>query len=164
MAKQQPMEIFMPPNVLKAKVGNGGIDAKVLKRAEQVIEEMKEEFEDWIVKDVENLSRARQAFEAQRTHATLNTLYRAAHDLRGQAATFDFPLVARVAHSLSNLTDGTGENNGAGLPMVLIDAHVDAIKLIVRDKIKDPSDRMGTVLASELEAKTNSYLEKHPAR
>jgi chemotaxis protein histidine kinase CheA len=164
MPKEQPMEIFMPPNVLKAKVGSGGIDAKVLKRAEQVIEDMKEEFEDWIVKDVENLSRARQAFEAQRTETTLNTLYRAAHDLRGQASTFDFPLVARVAHSLANLTDGTGNGTGAGLPMVLIDAHVDAIKLIVRDKIKDPANRMGTVLAGELEAKTNSYLEKHPAK
>jgi hypothetical protein len=28
MAKQQPIEIFMPPNILKAKVGSvaGGID------------------------------------------------------------------------------------------------------------------------------------------
>ena len=164
MPKEHPMEIFMPPNVLKAKVGSGGIDATVLKRAEQVIEDMKDEFADWIVKDVDHLSQARQAFEAQRTEKTLNTLYRAAHDLRGQASTFDFPLVARIAHSLATLTDGTGQGTGAGVPMVLIDAHVDAIRLIVRDKIKNPADRMGTVLASELETKTAAFLEKQPAR
>ena len=58
MAKEQPIEIFMPPNVLKAKVGGSGIlDLGAVKRAEAAIEELKEEFSEWIVIDVDHLDR-----------------------------------------------------------------------------------------------------------
>ena len=160
MAKQQPIEIFMPPNMLKAKVGGGtvtGLDLSAIKRAEQAIAELKEEFAGWIVEDVEKLGAARDAFAANRSAETFGTLYRAAHDLKGQGATFDFPLVARVAASLCKFTDGAGA--GASLPLNLIDAHVDAIRIIVRDKIKNPSDdRTANVLATELEAQVAAFL------
>ena len=164
MPKQQPIEIFMPPNVLKAKVGgSGGIDPNALKRAEQAIEEMKEEFADWIVKDVDNLATARNGFDAKRGEETLGALYRASLDLKGQATTFEFPIVARIANSLCRLTDGA-PNSGALLPMTLIDAHVDAIRVIVRDKIKDATNRVAVVLTTELETRVTEYLEKKPAR
>ena len=39
MAKEQPIEIFMPPNVLKAKVGGTGVlDLGAIKRAEAAID------------------------------------------------------------------------------------------------------------------------------
>ena len=160
MAKQQPIEIFMPPNMLKAKVGGGvgGLDLSAIKRAEAAIDELKEEFAGWIVEDVNKLTAARDAFAAKRTTDTFGTLYRAAHDLKGQGATFDFPLVARVAASLCKFTDGAGA--GESLPLNLIDAHVDAIKIIVRDKIKNPSDdRTANVLATELESQVKTFLQ-----
>ena len=159
MPKQQPIEIFMPPNVLKAKVGGGGgIDSSILKRAEQAIEGLKDEFAEWILKDVDRLTTARTAFEKDRKLDNFNALYRAALDLKGQGTTFDFPLVARVATSLTALTDGTGPTI---VPMALIDAHVDAIKVIVREKIKDPNDPVACVLASELEKKVADFLSKN---
>ena len=141
MAKQQPIEIFMPPNILKAKVGgSGGLDSPAIKRAEAAIEELKVEFAGWIIEDVNRLMETRNAYETQMDNDRLGNLYRAAHDLKGQATTFDFPLVARVASSLCKLTDDT--SYGLKLPLKLIDAHVDAIKVIVRDQIKDPSNKM----------------------
>jgi chemotaxis protein histidine kinase CheA len=164
MPKQQPIEIFMPPNILKAKVGgSGGIDPNALKRAEQAIEDMKEEFADWIVKDVDNLAAARSGFDKNRGEETLGTLYRSSLDLKGQATTFEFPMVARIAHSLCRLTDGAPDG-GKALPATLIDAHVDAIRVIVRDKIKDPTNPVAVVLATELEKKVGDYLEKQPPR
>ena len=161
MPKQPPIEIFMPPNVLKAKVGGGGsIDPAALKRAEQALDGLKDEFAEWIARDVERLTTARTAFEASRNPDTLSALYRAALDLKGQATTFDFPLVARVASSLASLTDLPNPATSSTLPMPLIDAHVDAIKLIVRDKIKDVADKMAGILASELEKKVAAHLEK----
>ena len=40
MARQQPIELFMPPNMLKAKVGGtyAGIDTAAIMRAEAAIE------------------------------------------------------------------------------------------------------------------------------
>lgn len=159
MSQEQPIEVFMPPNILKAKVGSGGLDPSAIKRAEQALEDLKGEFAGWMVKDVNRLSQMRNAYEAQRDHAGLSNLYRAAHDLKGQAATFDFPLVARVASSLCKLTDES--DHGGVLPMPLIDAHVDAIKIIVRDGIKDASNGMASVLARELERQVQAYIQKH---
>ena len=38
MKREDPIEIFMPPNILKAKAGgrHGGLDMGAIKRAEQV--------------------------------------------------------------------------------------------------------------------------------
>jgi chemotaxis protein histidine kinase CheA len=100
----------------------------------------------------------RREYEIQSDNAHLGNLYRAAHDLKGQATTFDFPLVARVASSLCKLTDDT--SYGLDLPVALIDAHVDAIKVIVRDGVKDPNNRTAIVLATELERQVGAFLEK----
>jgi chemotaxis protein histidine kinase CheA len=160
MANKQPIEIFMPPNILKAKVGgSGGLDPSAIKRAEAAIEELKVEFAGWIIEDVNRLMETRNEYETQMDNDRLGNLYRAAHDLKGQATTFDFPLVARVASSLCKLTDDT--SYGVVLPLPLIDAHVDAIKVIVRDGIKDPTNQVATVLAVELERQVGVFLEKN---
>jgi hypothetical protein len=159
MTDKHPIEVFMPPNMLKAKVGSGGLDSAAIKRAEQAFDELKHQFGDWIVEDVNRLVQRRDLYQALTNEATLSDLYRASHDLRGQAATFDFPMVARVAASLCKLTDDT--NYGLELPIALINAHVDAIKIIVRDAIKDPTDQMATALATEMERQVNAFLEKH---
>jgi len=119
MAKQQPIEIFMPPNILKAKgAGGGGLDHAAIQRAESAVEDLRDEFAVWILNDVKQLLDARDIYEKQVDVANLSNLYRTAHDLKGQASTFDFPLVARVASSLCKLTDDSklfGE-----LPLTLI--------------------------------------------
>jgi len=161
MANKRPIEIFMPPNVLKAKMGNGKLDLSAVKRAEQAINNLKSEFTGWVIHDVSRLAEAGQAYVKQSSPETLADLYRAAHDLKGQAATFDFPLIARVASSLCMLTDDT--SYGLPLPLGLIDAHIEAIKVIVRDDLKDPSDQTATELAAELEQQVAGFLEKHAA-
>ena len=161
MTNKRPIEIFMPPNVLKAKMGNGKLDLSAVKRAEQAIDNLKSEFTGWVIHDVSRLVEAGQAYVKQSNAETLADLYRAAHDLKGQAATFDFPLISRVASSLCMLTDDT--SYGLPLPPKLIDAHIDAIKVIVRDNLKDPSDQTATELATELETQVAGFLEKHAA-
>jgi chemotaxis protein histidine kinase CheA len=161
MAKQHPIEIFMPPNVLKAKVGGGGLDASVLERAEQAVAALKEEFGAWVAKDVARLAQARADYEKSPGERSFRELYRAAHDLRGQGTTFDFPLITRVATSLCALGDGM--EGGKPLPQKLIDAHVNAIHAVVRNDIRDPQDATASVLAAELERQVSAFLEKHGA-
>ena len=150
----------MPPNMLKAKVGTGGLSASMIKRAEAAIEELRGEFAAWIVDDVNRLVERRDRYQEQSNPDTLGDLYRASHDLKGQASTFDFPLVARVASSLCKLTD---EMTSGELPLPLINAHVDAIKVIVREGVKDPTHQTGTILAGELEKQVGALLGKQAA-
>src|SRR6202012_5537544 len=88
----------------------------------------------------------------QQTAETRGALYRAAHDLKGQALTFEHPFVARVASSLCRLLDGPVA------PMPLINAHVETVRLLVKQNIKDKADPTTTAVAMELEARVRQAL------
>jgi chemotaxis protein histidine kinase CheA len=160
MARQLPIEIFMPPNILKAKVGSaiGGIDMAAIKRAEAAMEILKVEFNDWLADDVARLAACRDGFAIQPSAAMRGDLFRAAHDLKGQAETFEYPMIARIASSLTKLIEGTQPSGEIALG--LIDAHVAAIRVVFRDKIKTPTDRIASVLVEELEARVTETLPK----
>jgi chemotaxis protein histidine kinase CheA len=154
MAKH-PIEIFMPPNMLKAKAGGtAGLDLAAIKRAESALKTLRTEFSMWIEADVARLMDCRNAFAAKKNADARGDLYRAAHDLKGQALTFEYPLVARVASSLCKLLDAPQTN----APLALIDAHVDGIRVIVRDKMKATGDKIAMVLAKELETRVGEFL------
>lgn len=147
MPKQQPIEIFMPPNMLKAKIGGTfvGLDMAAIKRGEAAMEELKSEFTDWMNADVERLGQCRDAYAAKPDDDSRGHLYRASHDLKGQARTFEFPFAARIASSLCKMLDaGTA-------PLKLVDAHVDAIRIVVARNMKHADDPVSLALASELE-------------
>jgi hypothetical protein len=158
MARQQPIELFMPPNMLKAKVGGSfvGIDMAAVNRAEAAMEALKSEFADWAQDDVRRLVAARDVFAANADTAARAGLLRAAHDMKGQAATFNYPLIARVAGSLSHLIHDLPENTE--LSLGLVDAHVNAIHVIYRDKVMDMSNKVALALSEELEARVAETL------
>jgi hypothetical protein len=158
MSRQQPIELFMPPNMLKAKVGGTfvGIDMAAVNRAEAAMENLKSEFAGWAQDDVRRLVAAREIFAANPTPAARAGLLRAAHDMKGQAATFNYPLIARVAGSLSHLIHDLPDD--ADLSLGLVDAHVNAIHVIYRDKVMDMSNKIALALAEELEARVLDIL------
>lgn len=154
MAKELPIEIFMPPNMLKAKVGGVGVglDMGAVKRAEAAMEELKAEFHDWINGDVAKLAEARDAYNAEHNEMTFGALYRTANDLKGQALTFEHPFIARVASSLCRLLESSSA------PMVLVNAHVETIRVLLRQNIQDKADPTTTMVAEELEERVKDAL------
>ena len=162
MKRDQPIELFMPPNMLKAKAGggHGGVDMAALKRAEQAMETLKSNFGDWLAEDVRVLVAARAAYataSAEPSSADARSaLLRAAHDIKGQAATFNYPLIARVAGSLSKLIGEVPENKA--LPLSLIDAHVNAIQVIHKQSMQNSGDQIALALCAELDARVDEIL------
>jgi len=158
MARKQPIELFMPPNMLKAKVGSGssGPDMAAIKRAEAAMEELKSEFSDWIAQDVLRLTAARARYAATPDAEARANLLRGAHDIKGQAPTYNYPLIARVAASLSRMI---GELPPTfALPLNLIDAHVTAIQVIHKNAMRDANDKTAQALCVELDARVNEVL------
>jgi len=160
MTKESPIEVFMPPNILKTKVGGtiAGLDMAAIKRAEAAMETLKVEFTDWIAKDIARLGEVRDAFAAAKAQGTGDDLFRASHDLKGQAATFEYPLIARVASSLCKLFDELKSHDA--IPHAIVDAHVDAIRVIFREKIKDISNHTALALVEALEARVREAVER----
>ncbi len=160
MARQQPIELFMPPNMLKAKAGGGfgGVDMGAIKRAEAAMDTLKSQFGGMAADGIQTLADARQAYAAKADPASRAALLRAALDIKGQAATFDFPLMGRVAASLTRLLGEAPQ--GVALPMTLVDAHVSAMQVIHRRNITGNDDKVALALIGELDAQVGQLLVK----
>ncbi len=82
--------------------------------------------------ECDRLDAARREVKAKGfSKATHEALFHAAHDIKGEAATFGFPAVAAPADSLCRLIEHTPDM--ARIPLTLVDQHVDAVRAIIRE-------------------------------
>ncbi|MEZ5937151.1 MAG: Hpt domain-containing protein [Hyphomonadaceae bacterium] len=160
MAKEKPIEIINPPNMLKVKVGGSlpQVDQRAIARAEAALAKLSEQFTDWIAEELERLVEAWNEFDAKGdTPETRLLLHRRAHDLKGLAPTFGFPLIGRVCSSMSKLT--SDEHATLKIPPALLRAHVDAVRAIVAGDIRQADHPVGATLAQELEDRTRQLID-----
>ena len=153
-----PPQVIRPPNPLRAKVGGfGGIDADAIAKAEAALKAMSAQFGQWLKDEIVKLDQAQADIRAKGyTPETAEALYFRAHDLKGLGATYQYPLVTRIAGSLCRLMDDTDKRMQA--PLAILDAHVDAIRAVVRDGIQTDDHPTGRVLAQALEARVAEHL------
>lgn len=144
-------------NAPRLKIGGfGGIDAAAIAKAETALKAMAAQFGQWMQDELDKLDAARAAVRDQGYDGqTAEGLYFRAHDLKGLGSTYQFPLVTRIAGSMCRLLDDPAGRMAAPLP--LIDAHIDAIKAVVRDNIQSDDDANGVALAATLEAGVASH-------
>ena len=152
MSQQNSGQVIQVPNTLKLKVGGrfGGIDPSAIAKAEAALKSLSSNFAAWLQDELTKLDAARARIRTDGWNTeTAENLYLRAHDLKGLGATYEFPIITRMAGSLCKLIDDPETRLGA--PMRLIDAHIDAIKAAVRDDIKAEDHPVGKVLVQELE-------------
>jgi chemotaxis protein histidine kinase CheA len=152
-------QVIRPPNTLRMKVGGGfgGIDANAIAKAEEALKAMSSQFGEWLKDEIVKLEQAQATIrETGYTAETAEGLYFRAHDLKGLGSTYQYPLVTRLAGSLCKLLDDHQKRMAA--PLVLLDAHIDAIRAVVRDQIQTDEHPTGRVLAETLEARVTAHL------
>jgi HPt (histidine-containing phosphotransfer) domain-containing protein len=103
---------------------------------------VREAFREALPRDV---SRIRAGFDQNAPDA----LFRAAHDIKGQAPLFGYGLVAAVATHLAELT--RGRNTFDPALRGCVQAHVEALETLVANEIKGGGGDLGRALLTELE-------------
>jgi len=153
-----PPQVIRPPNPLRAKVGGfGAIDADAIAKAEAALKAMSAQFGQWLQDEIVKLDQAQADIRAKGyTPETAEGLYFRAHDLKGLGATYQYPLVTRLAGSLCRLMDDGEKRMQA--PLAILDAHIDAIRAVVRDEIQTDDHPTGRALAETLEARVAEHL------
>lgn len=154
-----PGQVIRPPNTLRSRLGGGfgGIDASAIAKAEEALKAMSAQFGQWLNDEVAKLDQAQAAIREQGyTPATAEALYFRAHDLKGLGATYQYPLVTRIAASLCRMMDDPTRRMSASL--AILDAHIDAIRAVVRDQIQTDDHPVGRDLVEALEARVAAHL------
>jgi hypothetical protein len=152
--REKPIEIINPPNMLKVKVGGKlpSADQAMIQRAENALDNLKTEFADWLGEEVTKLEEYLKACQDQGLKGEMGEmLFTCAHDLRGLGSTYEFPIITRIAASLSKLIETPEQREH--VPMALVQAHVGAIRAAVNQNIRDDQDPIGAQLAEELETR-----------
>jgi len=154
-------EVIVPPNKLKKAVQKIKPGEKIpfdpVERAEAALAELAADFSVWMEHECTRLDAARNAIRASGiTQGSKEVLFRAAHDIKGQAVTFGYPLVAPVADSLCRLIEHTPEV--PRLPLRLVDQHVDAVRAIVHRNTRGDVGKYAAELAEKLRHVTDEFL------
>jgi HPt (histidine-containing phosphotransfer) domain-containing protein len=154
-------EVIVPPNKLKKAVQKIRPGAKIefdpVARAEAALAELADDFSVWMDQECIRLDGARDAVKTHGlTPGNRDVLFRAAHDIKGQAATFGFPQVSPVADSLCRLLEHVPDL--ASVPLALIDQHVDAIRAITHKNTRGDGNKYAAQLAEKLRQVTDEFL------
>jgi chemotaxis protein histidine kinase CheA len=159
----EPYEVLQAPRTLKAKarVLSGAEAARFnpIGEAEDALEKLSVNFQKWLDDQVAVLREAHDdGVAAGFSEDAMHALFRAAHDLRGQAATLGYPLAGEVAGSLCHLFDHIPA--GGHVPRDLVRLHVDAVRAIVAEKASEENHATGRSLVDSLRAITDLVVDR----
>jgi HPt (histidine-containing phosphotransfer) domain-containing protein len=155
-------EMITPPNPLRRAVSQvsdkGAFDDPVA-RAEKALASLSSEFSSWMDSECDRLDAARHAVKDKGwSRATHQGLFHAAHDIKGESATFGYPFVAASADSLCRLIEHTPDMTR--IPLALVDQHVDAVRAIIREKARADISKIAEQLTKTLRQVTDEFLAR----
>ena len=153
--------VILQPNPLRKvlrRVADEDRDDPVA-RAEKALADLSGEFKTWMVIETDRLSAAHAAILKDGfTKASREELFRAAHDIKGDAATFGFPSAATAAESLCRVIEHAPDL--AKVPSELIAHHINAIQAIVRERTKLDTISVAGELSRRLRGVADEYLAR----
>ena len=169
MAKDKPAAIeikafadhhvITPPNPLRKvlrRVAEKDFDDPVA-RAEKALAKLSGEFKDWMAIEADRLSAAHaEVLKTGFTDIARQELFRAAHDIKGDAATFGYPSAGAAAESLCRIIEHAPDLNK--VPSDLIAHHINAIQAIVRERTKLDTLQTASKLSRQLRGVADEYL------
>lgn len=126
-----------------------GIEPEALARAEAALAALEGDYLTWAANDIDRLRAAVAALRrsGDRTRAEAARLvFAIAHDIKGQAATFGYPLLSRLGAAMCRLTA-----NGADCCATRAEALVAAMGLVLGGRLGDDGGEGGRVLVARLE-------------
>jgi HPt (histidine-containing phosphotransfer) domain-containing protein len=151
--------VITQPNPLRKvlrRVAEKDLDDPIA-RAEKALAGLAGEFKNWMEIETDRLAEAhatvlRDGF----TNFSREELFRAAHDIKGDAATFGFPSAAAAAESLCRIIEHAPDLDE--VPSDLIAHHINAIQAIVHERTKLDTASMASELSRQLRGVADEYL------
>jgi HPt (histidine-containing phosphotransfer) domain-containing protein len=151
--------VITQPNPLRKLLrrvdGKDGDDP--VARAEKALAGLSGEFKNWMVVETDRLGKAYAAIlKGGFTDANREELFRAAHDIKGDAATFGYPSAGAAAESLCRIIEHAPDLGE--VPADLMAHHINAIQAIVRERTKPDTVKTANELSRQLRGVADEYL------
>lgn len=157
---------ILPPDYALKKLIGEDVDIKQIfspeniEKAQAVINEHKESFVEWVMKDIALLQESydRLAANPPDVDAEVRKLARAAFIIKSQAGTFGFQLATQVAKSLDDFC--TKHFHPSAGHMMVIRKHIDTLTTIFRKNITGDGGALGKELSGSLFKLADKFKDK----
>ena len=142
-------EVIEIPNTLKEKVGGVGISADLLRDAEVAVAGLQDDYETRLGQAIDQFD---ASFDAMRGAGAFDPkrLFALAHELRGEAGSYGYPLISRAADVLCKLLEK--RTTLAPSDVDIVEAHLRAFRTVLDRRIKGHGGSAGERLIDRLEA------------
>ncbi len=151
--------VITQPNPLRKvlrRVADKDLDDPVA-RAEKALAGLSGEFKNWMTVESDRLAAAyATTLKDGFTKDNCEELFHAAHDIKGDAATFGFPSAGAAADSLCRIIEHAPDLGK--VPAQLIAHHINAIQAIVRERTKLDTVSTASELSRQLRGIADEYL------
>ncbi|MEO0391783.1 MAG: hypothetical protein AAF213_00895 [Pseudomonadota bacterium] len=156
------VQIIKPSTRLRDKVGAGGnaqFNAKAIERTEKAVAAKGKDYTAKVRKDVEDLRQmVRTAAEGgDATAEQMKKIAMVAREIKGQAATFNFPLLTKFGDGLFNFTDNMTELTPKRV--AVIEAHVDAMAVVLAQNMHGDGGAIGNKLVRGLDLAIEKFKQ-----
>lgn len=160
----EEITIVDPDFTLQKKLGEDSTITDIfspenIRRAQQILNDSKGDFLEWIVEDIKQLETSYQWLESHPGHSSddVKLLYAVSTKVKSQSGTFGFDLASNVAESLMQVTDGCPHVDKARLTVVR--KHIDVLYVIFQRNIQGMGGRIGRDLMDNLNLLTKKYKD-----
>lgn len=156
-------KFITPPNILKAKVGSGGLNEAIIERAQEVLENHTVDFAplaDIYLKQMkEGIDAAVDLGKPTTSENVIGKILMPCVQLKANGSMFHYPLVTRIADRFVQFMEVVERLDSETLD--LAKAFLTALKIVISGKIKSDGADQGNALVEELNNACMRYFEKH---
>lgn len=162
LSEKKQCQVIKPPNTLLAKFSKTGgpSKAEMMADAEAALHEYEDTYETVVRADLQKINDAISRATKTPTSApeALKEIFGVSHDIKGQAASFNYPLLTAIAQSLCRFINSS---EAAALKKFdVVGAHAKAMGTVVKHSMRSDGLVKGRKLLKVLDAAVEQALAR----
>lgn len=157
----QKPRFIRPPNILKQKVGFGGIDEKLLEQSQHLIDNTELDFTPYAKDYLEALSQAIQEVKVGSfsIEEARDKVIKPVMQLKANGGMFRYQLISEIADIALQFLESVDVINDDSIDV--LKAHQKTMDIIIHNKLKGSGGKEGYALVKELDGACKRYFSRH---
>ncbi len=159
-ASDEWYQMVKNPKNLKGKVPlTGGVNPEIaFQQADDAMRELSTEYFDKLGSDIKYLEGLIVDFKKDHDMKHLDQVYNIVHNMRGQGATFNFPLVSDIGKSFCRYASARKSKDTFSFELVV--QHFEALRVVYRDEIKGDNHALANAVVTALSHAVDVELDR----
>lgn len=161
--KDSEVEIINPPNILKEKIGNGGLPQQLIERAQEFINENDIDYSPFATENIETIENALTKLKQEENIAQkkklLDKIIENIMHIKAHGGMFGYSIMSEISGSALTFLEATDSFNKDLYQ--IIEAHNHSITLIIKHSLKGNGGDQGQSLLKEFQSVTTRYQKKY---